>query len=296
MTTSTAIRRSIYCSVCGKQTVAAGTKRGLRTGHIFALRRCPACGFAAVEEPWTDYTAIYDEAYYRGKGSDPLVDYAGEYHSPRTTIRRYEWQGILKLVESILPPSGRWLDFGCGHGGLVRYVREHRSYDILGFDTGAWAETARRDGIPILTEPELVALNGTCDAITAIEVIEHIVDPLPTLARLRRLLKPGGVLFLTTGNLDHAPHNLTTWRYVQPEIHVSYFTPRALSLAFQASGLAPFRLADSSGWSQIIRFKILKNLRVKRANPCECLVPWRLLAPIIDRRFGISAMPAGRAI
>jgi SAM-dependent methyltransferase len=142
----------------------------------------------------------------------------------------------------------------------------------------------------------LVGSLGAFDVVTAIEVVEHVVDPLAVLRQLRDLLKPGGLLFLTTGNADVAPREFARWSYVQPEIHVSYFTARALALALRQSGFEPFSSRGIPGWTDIIRFKILKNLRIKEVHPLEKLLPWRMLAHLADARYGVSSMPIGRAM
>ncbi len=284
------------CPICGAPTAPAGQKRGRRTGRVFSLRQCGGCGFAFVEDPWTDYALIYDEAYYSGRGSDPLVDYEFEMSDPDETIRRYEWAGIGKVVRSLAPGPVKWLDFGSGNGGLVRHLRA-RGYDhAFGHDQGAWAAKARAAGIPILDDSELEQHAGTFDVITAIEVLEHVVDPLEALRRLRRMAKPGALLFITTGNAAAAPRDLCTWAYVEPEIHVSYFTPKSLALAMTACGFEPFHPGRVSGWTDIIRFKLLKNLRVRRTNAWERMMPWPLISWLLDRRYQFSAQPAGRAV
>jgi SAM-dependent methyltransferase len=284
------------CPICRATTAPAGVKRGHRTGREFALRRCTACGFGFVAEPWTDYAEIYDEAYYEGRGSDPWVDYVYEFEQPTRTVRRYEWRGLARAIAHLHPAPAKWLDYGCGNGGLVRHVRGEGRYDIFGYDTGAWADTARAIGLPILNDAELVKHAGTFDIVTAVEVIEHCVDPLDVLRSLRRLLKPGGLLFLTTANADTAPRNFPSWYYVSPEIHVSYFTSRALSDALRQTGFAPFPRGILPGWDDIVRFKILKKLGVKNANAFQRLFPWMPLARLADKKYGLSAHPLGRAI
>jgi SAM-dependent methyltransferase len=247
-------------------------------------------------EPWTDYAQIYDETYYEGRGSDPSVDYAYEFEHPERTIRLYEWRGLTQAVAQLRPPPARWLDYGCGNGGLVRHARAHTPYDIFGFDTGSWANRARTSGLPILHEHDLREFEGTFDILTAIEVIEHCVDALDVLRQLRRLLRPGGILFLTTGNADSAPRDFTDWSYVSPEIHVSYFTPPAMTLALGQTGFEPFDRGMLPGWDDVIRFKVLKTFGMRRVNLLERLLPWTFLARFADRKAGLSALPLGRAI
>jgi len=249
-----------------------------------------------VDDPLTDFAAIYDEAYYRGEGSDPSVDYAYEEAHPDRTIRGYEWRGFVQTMEHLRPAPAKWLDYGCGTGGLVRHARMHTRYDIFGFDTSTWADRARASGLPVLTEAELAAHEGSFDLVTAVEVIEHCVDPLDVLRGMRRLLKPGGVLFLTTGNALVAPRHFPSWRYASPEIHVSYFTPQSLGLALQQTGFLPFERGVLPGWQDIARSRILKGLGGRNRNMFESLLPWGLLSRLADRHVRINDHPLGRAI
>jgi SAM-dependent methyltransferase len=289
---------SSACPVCDGRTVDAGTKEGGWSGRVFQLRHCPACGFSFVEEPWTDYAEIYGRDYYEGRGADPLVDYMTELLHPDRTIRLYEWRGITSVVESLLGPAQgkRWLDYGCGNGGLVRYCDRELGCDVVGFEEGWIRGEDSRRGIPVVGADDLDPMSGTFDVVTMIEVIEHIPDPVATLRRVRSLLRPGGLLFLTTGNAAPFRRNLARWRYVVPEVHVSFFEPATLALALTRAGFRPEFPGHVPGFTDIIRFKVLKNLRVRNQSRLEGSVPWAAVSRMVDRRFGVTAHPVGWAV
>lgn len=282
------------CHVCGRETSRlAGTVEGRFRRRPFTLRQCPSCWFAWIADPWTDFAEIYDDAYYEGRGADPLVDYTFELEHPDETIRHYEWRGILNVVSKLVPvnASTEWLDFGCGNGGLVRYARAHGLTRAVGYETGSIADRARAAGVPILTEQELEASVDRFDLVTAIEVVEHIPEPIDFLRTLGRLLKPGGTLFLTTGNARPYRDRLPQWRYVVPEVHVSFFEPETLAAAMTKAGLAPAFRGFVPGFHDIIRFKVLKSVGQRRRGLLERLVPWRLASRVVDARFGVSDQP-----
>ena len=286
------------CRLCGSASTAyAGTATGRKSGRRFELRDCSSCGFAFVAEPWLDFAEIYDEEYYRGNGADPSVDYAGEVEDPGRTVRRYEWRGILARVRSLTDagPRTEWLDYGCGMGGLVTHLRGEGLEGAVGFEQGWCAAELAARGVPHLSAEDLDAHAGTFDVVTAIEVIEHVVDPVAELRRLRALLRPGGLLFLTTGNPAPYRDRLPAWRYVVPEVHISFFEPKTLALALDRAGFEPAFPGFGPGWDDIIRFKVLKALRRRRTTPLERAVPWRALARTLDRRFQLSAQPVGWA-
>jgi 2-polyprenyl-3-methyl-5-hydroxy-6-metoxy-1,4-benzoquinol methylase len=265
----------------------------------YQLRHCPTCRLSFIANPCTDYARVYDEAYYRGRGADARVDYVFELEHPASTIRQYEWRGIVAAVRHLarLGPKTRWLDFGCGNGGLVRYVRDRVGCDVVGFDVGWITDRAREAGVPILREDELDARAGTFDVVTAIEVLEHVPEPLDTLRRVRSMLKPGGLFFYTTGNAAPYRGRLTEWEYVRlrPDVHVSFYEPQTLERALRAADFEPEYRGLIPGFTDIIRFKVLKNLGFRRAAEWQRLLPWGVAARVLDRKFGVSGHPVARA-
>ncbi len=271
---------------------------GNYSGRDYELRRCDVCAFAFIADPWTDFERIYDERYYEGGGADPLVDYRFELAEPGRTIRGYEWRGVTQLVERLLGGLAgvRWLDFGCGNGGLVRYLLEHTEAKACGFEEGAIATTARGLGIPVLSRDELVEMASSFDVVTAIEVLEHTLDPLAELRTMRKLLRVGGLVFLTTGNAAPFASDLRRWPYVIPEIHLSLFEPTTLRYAFSHCGLKPGQVPAGAGFDLILKFKVLKNLKIRRRSRLTDLIPARPVAALADRRVRLRQHPLGWAI
>ncbi len=285
------------CKICSSMADFIGAKTGKFNPRIFRFFRCAECGFIFVGDPWLDYSEIYSEDYYKGLGADPSADYFFELKKPGETLRQYEWDGILRVVRSCInvTPETRWLDFGCGNGGLVRYCRQQAQCSAWGYDQGWITAEAVKLGIPILSASALDPLKGSFDVVTAIEVLEHLPDPLVELRQIRSLLRPGGVFFFTTGN--PVPHNrrLFRWAYVVPEVHISYFEPRTLAKAFEAVGLTPEFRGFQPGHEKIIRYKVLKALHFRKPSVWEKWLPWKLLAEIVDHVHQVTAHPTGWA-
>lgn len=298
------------CRACGAGPITLrGRKHGDFLRREFEFHACAACGFMQVE-PFSGF-AIYDDAYYRGAGPDPYVDYAAEYQDWRATDRGLEFADLARIAENFissahsLPPSAsaaaaplRLLDFGCGAGGFLKFLRERgtlagRPLDLTGHDVGSYAEMLRdRDGFRILGLDDLAREpDARYDIISLVEVIEHLPAPLEPMQLVARLLKPGGLLLLTTGNLESSAARRAglSYRYCAPEIHVSLFNPRALSALYRRVGLEP-RAVRYHG---AVQFKVVKTLRHRPALRALARAALHLppVVRAIDARYGVSAMP-----
>ena len=129
--------------------------------------------------------------------------------------------------------------------------------------------------------------------ITAIEVLEHVVDPVDALRQIARLLKPGGVLFLTTGNARPFRNRLSQWRYVIPEIHVSFFEPQTLGLAMQTAGLDPVYPRFRRRFRSDHPVQDPQGARRPAARAVGAAVPWSIVSRLVDCAAG-ALRPSGR--
>jgi SAM-dependent methyltransferase len=123
----------------------------------------------------------------------------------------YEEQ-ILPLVTEHLQGAGRVLDVGCGEGQVARHVtRTVAGSTVVGVDPSvAQLVVAReRGGGPMYARGAADALpldDGSCDAVVACLVFEHITAVDEALAEVARVLRPGGVfLFLLNHPLLQVP-------------------------------------------------------------------------------------------
>lgn len=268
--------------------------------------RCTGCGFTRVD-PFAGYD-IYDESYYAGRGADPFVNYAAEYQDYGRTDRILEFEDCRRIAARHFAtrPAGRaiaWLDFGCGAGGLLKYLRREGGVTVAGgtcpltlagHDVGSYAERLKRnDGFVIHGADELAALPPeSFDVISLVEVIEHIPEPGPVLALCARLLRPGGLLLLTTGNFDSfvARRHGVNHRYCIPEIHVSLFSPTSLAALYRRHGLEPLAVR----YAGAVQFKVLKSLPEFWRGVARRILRLPGATAMVDRLYGVSRMPCAR--
>ncbi len=108
-----------------------------------------------------------------------------------------------RLLLSALETGERVLDLGCGEGAFAAAAHE-AGCQAVGVDVAREAlrrATAAHPGPEYRLWPPLASLpagDGEFDVAWAGEVVEHVVDPFAVLEEVRRALRPGGRLLLTT--------------------------------------------------------------------------------------------------
>jgi SAM-dependent methyltransferase len=140
-----------------------------------------------------------------------------------------------------LGPAGRMLDVGCGNGATIRaFGQVAPGWTKAGteFDAKYRAEV---ESIPH-TEPLHVGpvetVPGSFDVITMIHVLEHIVDPIGVLEKLRGKLSPGGLLLI---EVPHHPANPFELLIAD---HRTHFTADSLTRALAAAGFEVAAVAE----------------------------------------------------
>lgn len=147
------------------------------------------------------------------------------------------------------------LDIGCDTGSLLCVARDEFGMQVTGLEISEQAaEVARsRHGLDVVvgTMESTGLAPDSFHYITMIDLIEHVADPVALLKSARRLLRPGGRLYIVTPNHDALIHSIgialdrIAGRLSQPLIdhlyipwHEFYFDARSMAAALRAAGLS----------------------------------------------------------
>jgi 2-polyprenyl-3-methyl-5-hydroxy-6-metoxy-1,4-benzoquinol methylase len=120
------------------------------------------------------------------------------------------YQGSREDLRALVPDRARRvLDVGCGAGALGAALRAERGIEVAGiefFADAAEIAARRLDHLVVANLDEVDELpfdEGSFDAMTFGDVLEHLRDPHRLLRVLRRYLAPGGVIACSIPNVKH---------------------------------------------------------------------------------------------
>lgn len=231
-----------YITTCpvGCSAPLASTAITLTEGR---LRRCTACGqliSSATETQYQDALGRFDTL------SGTLPDAKSQPRHEKNSTRR------LHRIATMLgraPSAIRLLDVGCSSGAfLMTAWRQGFRAEGVEPSTDA-AQTARSAGLRVFTgyleQARFEA--ASFDAITLIEIVEHLRDPLALLKECARILRPGGVVLITTPNAHSWTARAMGARWAGFSLkamggHISFFSPDSMRMLAARGGFSVGRI------------------------------------------------------
>jgi 2-polyprenyl-3-methyl-5-hydroxy-6-metoxy-1,4-benzoquinol methylase len=142
---------------------------------------------------------LYDKDYWLGRQTEHhgLPD-IGERARLDLPERCTHWLG--RLLTLRLPPA-RVLEVGCAHGGYVALLN-WAGYSAVGTEMSPWVAQFAHDTFGVQVSTGLVEDQpfkpASMDVVILNDVIEHLPDPVGTLAHCARLLSPNGFFVIQT--------------------------------------------------------------------------------------------------
>lgn len=215
------------CPICGP-TAQAEIRYNFDPHNVVA---CSSCGLNYLSPRLTQEAILKlykDEAYYNsnisGQGYDEYLELSGNW------IKTFTLR--LKQVAPY-KSSGKALDIGCGPGYFLT-AAQNLGFDVYGLDPSDYiVSMAQKDWgdrvkLGLIETAEYPA--ESFDLVVAFDTFEHIYEPKGFLAAIHKVLKPNGVLAITTPDPTSMLAKVSGKNWVSfklPE-HVFYWSPKTI--------------------------------------------------------------------
>ncbi|MBI1203293.1 MAG: methyltransferase domain-containing protein [Rhodopseudomonas sp.] len=230
---------------------------------------------------------------------------AARYYRETADSADLKFRAAAEELASLVAPSARILDIGGGDGGFVRALKARGFADLAIHEIpeGDWpgltavVRAIYRDA-DYTTIPD-----AAFDAVTLMDVMEHVASPDATLAAVARVLRPGGLLYLHTpvvtwlDRLMHLVQKLPllarigrAWQPARTSVfHLQNYTPRALRRLMDRYGFAVQRLECRNELTSPVARYVRVYLIEKRGLPKAFAPPLtRLLTPVLRSRLNAN--------
>jgi len=182
----------------------------------------------------------------------------------------------------------RLLDIGCGEGFFL-FNASKAGYTAKGVELsqGAAAYAKKEFDLDVEAKPfeELRFPENHFDVVTLWQVLEHVPYPLMVLKEVHRILKPEGLLVVSTPNIEGMPAKILRKRWWEiRRLHINQFTTKTLTDTLQNAG---FKNISSVCYRESISLlylliPILRYLRLYESLKA-LLYPHSILGKIMDK-------------
>jgi SAM-dependent methyltransferase len=242
------------------------------------ILQCPSCGFvfADTQPSSDDLQKLYQRNYFFGNEYlNYLEDKPALQKNFKTRIRT-----VLRYSS-----DGNLYEIGCAYGFFLELAQ--RYWKVEGCDISVPAcEEARRQGYNVTCGDflQLPLKEAQYNVVALWDTIEHLARPDLYIQKASMLLKPGGILCATTGDIGSAMARMRKhrWRLIHPPTHLYYFDRRAMERLMNKNGLEIVHF-EHCGYSRSVQQILYSLLVLNRETPLRKRL-YQLLKPL----FGFS--------
>jgi SAM-dependent methyltransferase len=204
------------------------------TGKEYRVARCRSCDLVQQNPSWSPafYKGLYEHHIYDPTGQKFFPEQVERYREVANSIQ----QTILRARSSFA--GAKLLDFGSYDGSFVswlgRFTDWGRSVQFFGYDITL--KDIPKGARFFNSLAAITRAKKRFDVVTLNHVLEHLLDPVETLADIRkRFLRPGGSVIIEVPDISYVRRGDFSPFHIQ---HVNYFTPHTLSRTCNRAGLA----------------------------------------------------------
>lgn len=227
------------CPVCGSDR----REFAFHLRDPYRVARCAVCGLHYLHPrlPENAMQEAYRESSYYEGGA---CGYADTSYTAQESALRATFKCLLRNLAKHGLTGGDLLEIGCGYGYLLDEARSFFDRRVGTDFSSEAAQIARATGAEVLVGGiEQISSERKFDCVAAIQVIEHIYDPLSFVKQLTSHAKPGGHIVIATPDIGGVLRKSMGRRWPSFKVpeHVMYLDFWTLSSLLERAGLSDVR-------------------------------------------------------
>ncbi|WP_346238164.1 class I SAM-dependent methyltransferase [Niabella insulamsoli] len=231
-----------FCPVCGTGDLqfVFRVKDYTVSGREFDVVHCENCTVRITQDvPDVDHIGAYYQSEDYISHSDSKKGLINKlYQKVRVRTMQQKADTVKKYTGL---KQGKLLDVGCGTGTFLQAMQQ-QGWEVTGLEPDAGArEKARQFAIDVKPSHEIFNLEASgFDAISLWHVLEHVHTLQEYVSQLKKLLKPGGRLFIAVPNYTSKDAGVYEqfWAGYDVPRHLYHFSPEAMGTLLKRHGLA----------------------------------------------------------
>lgn len=244
---------NVKCHICNNDDLEPISRNGEplvngQFGYAIHPKICKGCGLVFLSPRWSrkDYNKFYTHFYDKLYRLETKQDYGNE--AVLFNIKEI-WNRIKDKVDT--NKHLNIMDVGCGYGFGLKYLKEQvKSASLFGIESSPESISSLQSedvGAKLVTDDFDSDWDKDyiekMDLIIIRHVYEHLLNPIETLKKLRKVLKPGGLIYFAVPDMVDVRTELRDykywWEYIFRSVHTYYYSPMTFQKTLEIGKLYP---------------------------------------------------------
>ena len=237
-------RRDLPCVSCGSENIK---KEFSKSGFEYAS--CNDCGtlYQTPRPPIKEFDAFYKNSRSSQYWADVFFPSVAE--ARREKIFKPRVKRLLKLCKTTNLNVSKLIDVGAGYGiFLDEWRKAVPETELVAIEPSvSLAEECRNKKLSVVESlvENVEGYEGYADLVVCFEVLEHVDSPLEFIKVLKRMVKPGGYLFISTLCIDGFDLQVL-WdksSQISPPHHINFHSIKGFEKLFERAGLIDVKIS-----------------------------------------------------
>ncbi len=232
------VREDINCVACGIDDNAFAFEK-----YNFKYALCNSCGtlFLNPRPSIKSFELFYQNSKSSKYWAETFFPNVAEIRREKIFLPRAE--SLTSLCEDINLKVNKIIDVGAGYGIFLDEWKKinPQSETIAVEPMSSLAAECRKKGIKVIEAiaEKVTDLTNPADIVVCFEVLEHIHKPIEFINVLKKMVKPGGYVFISTLCIDGFDLQILWDKSTQisPPHHINFLSIEGFKILFERAGL-----------------------------------------------------------